>query len=205
MIQAEFCVMQKNMLMKISKSIAVAVTIAMTASMPVTALAAPANFNAAYYAAHNPDAVKVFGNDPAKLFEHFIIYGLSEGRTPYETFNADTFFSENKEMAVLVAAAFADKPEVVNSPILQVAREVSTTYIPAPVSAPEKNNVYEGYALFHCTEIIFAIFYSLYFDYLQSILSTAPVRSAKVRFPLITFFSPIRSTKVMESPSIERD
>lgn len=200
--------MQKNMLMKISKSIAVAVTVAMTASMPVTALAAPANFNAAYYAAqnpdvvkavgnsyealarhydlfgmregrnaysgdvkaafirlansqyklgrgiasvfdakwyaaHNPDAVKVFGNDPAKLFEHFIIYGLSEGRTPSETFNADTFFSENKEMAVLVAAAFADKPEVVNSPILQVAREVSTTYIPAPVSAPENNNVSE--------------------------------------------------------------
>ena len=208
MIQEEFCVMQKNMLMKISKSIAVAVTVAMTASMPVTALAAPANFNAAYYAAqnpdvvkavgnsyealarhydlfgmregrnaysgdvkaafirlansqyklgrgiasvfdakwyaaHNPDAVKVFGNDPAKLFEHFIIYGLSEGRTPSETFNADTFFSENKEMAVLVAAAFADKPEVVNSPILQVAREVSTTYIPAPVSAPENNNVSE--------------------------------------------------------------
>lgn len=47
--------MQKNMLMKISKSIAVAVTVAMTASMPVTALAAPANFSAAYYAAQNND------------------------------------------------------------------------------------------------------------------------------------------------------
>ena len=159
--------MQLNRIMKLSKKLAIVATAAMTMAMPLTAYAAPSNFNAAYYAAQNPDGVKVYGssyealarhydtfgmlegrnayagdtkaafirlanahyasgtglakvfdakwyasqnpdavkicgNDPLRLFEHFIIYGLAEGRVPSENFNAEQFFSENAALAVVV-------------------------------------------------------------------------------------------------------
>ncbi|SFN88683.1 hypothetical protein SAMN04487831_104222 [Pseudobutyrivibrio sp. UC1225] len=42
-------------------------------------------FDAAYYAKQNPDVANVFGSDPAKLFQHFMIFGMKEGRniSPY--------------------------------------------------------------------------------------------------------------------------
>ena len=184
--------MQINKLMKLGKKLAVVATVAMTMAMPLTAYAAPANFNAAYYAAKNPDvvkvygssyealakhydtfgmlegrdafagdtkaafirlanahytagsglakvfdakwyakmnpdAVKVFGNDPRKLYEHFIIYGLAEGRVPSENFNAQEFFSENAALAVVVAKAFADVPTTSANSFVQVAKQVSDT------------------------------------------------------------------------------
>lgn len=184
--------MQINKLMKLSKKVAVVATAAMTLAMPLTAYAAPANFNAAYYAAQNPDvvkvygssyealakhydtfgmlegrdafagdtkaafirlanahyaagsglakvfdakwyakmnpdAVKVFGNDPRKLYEHFIIYGLAEGRVPSENFDAQEFFSENAALAVVVAKAFADVPTASTNSFVQVAQQVSNT------------------------------------------------------------------------------
>jgi chromosome segregation ATPase len=184
--------MQMNKLMKLSKKLAVVATVAMTMVMPLTAYAAPANFNAAYYAAknpdvvkvygssyealakhydtfgmlegrnayegdtkaafirlanahyaagtglakvfdakwyaaQNPDAVKAFGNDPFKLFEHFIIYGLSEGRVPSENFNAQEFFKENAALAVVVSQAFADVPTTSANSFVQVAQQVSNT------------------------------------------------------------------------------
>lgn len=184
--------MQINKLMKLSKKVAVVATAAMTMAMPLTAYAAPADFNAAYYAAKNPDvvkaygssyealakhydtfgmlegrdafagdtkaafirlanahyaagsglakvfdakwyakmnpdAVKVFGNDPRKLYEHFIIYGLAEGRVPSENFNAQKFFSENAALAIVVSKAFADVPTASVNSFVQVAKQVSDT------------------------------------------------------------------------------
>ncbi|MCR4584417.1 MAG: transglutaminase domain-containing protein [Lachnospiraceae bacterium] len=39
-------------------------------------------FDAAYYAANNPDVVMIMGKDPAVLYRHYLNYGIREGRKP---------------------------------------------------------------------------------------------------------------------------
>ena len=39
-------------------------------------------FDAAYYAANNPDVVMIMGSDPAVLYRHYLNYGMKEGRKP---------------------------------------------------------------------------------------------------------------------------
>ena len=48
-------------------------------------------FDANYYAEHNPDVVIAKGSDPDKLLEHYLQYGLSEGRNASATFNAHSY------------------------------------------------------------------------------------------------------------------
>lgn len=48
-------------------------------------------FNPAYYALHNSDVVKVFGNNESKLFEHFCIYGMKERRQGCADFNVTIY------------------------------------------------------------------------------------------------------------------
>lgn len=56
--------------------------------LPVTALAAPKQmsdgsyFDAEYYAAANPDVYVAFGNNEALLWQHFQMFGRNEGRLP---------------------------------------------------------------------------------------------------------------------------
>ncbi len=50
---------------------------------PVT-LPDGSKFDAAYYAAANPDVVQSLGNDPEVLSRHYWEYGIAEGRLPYE-------------------------------------------------------------------------------------------------------------------------
>jgi len=52
-----------------------------------TAVVIPADFNAAFYAEHNPDVVAALGNDPAVLYKHYVMFGKKEGRLP----NADNY------------------------------------------------------------------------------------------------------------------
>ena len=40
-------------------------------------------FDAAYYAATYPDVAAAVGNDEAALYNHYVNYGVNEGRTPY--------------------------------------------------------------------------------------------------------------------------
>ena len=40
-------------------------------------------FDAQYYAASNPDVVKVFGTSESMLYQHYVSYGEKEGRRPY--------------------------------------------------------------------------------------------------------------------------
>ena len=48
-------------------------------------------FDAAYYAANYGDLAAAFGNDEAKLMEHFIKYGVNEGRQASEEFNVEIY------------------------------------------------------------------------------------------------------------------
>ncbi len=50
-------------------------------------------FNADYYYNANPDLQAAIGYDSDKLFEHFITYGMSEGRVASSTFNINYYKS----------------------------------------------------------------------------------------------------------------
>lgn len=42
-------------------------------------------FDAEYYASHNPDVVAAFGDDPEALLNHYLTYGKAEGRNGAQT------------------------------------------------------------------------------------------------------------------------
>lgn len=48
------------------------------------AKAAGRYFDPAYYAINNPDVVEALGDEPWVLYYHYRVYGLEEGRLPYE-------------------------------------------------------------------------------------------------------------------------
>ena len=48
-------------------------------------------FDPTYSAAHYPDVVKVYGTNPTKLFNHFTVYGMAEGRQACENFNVQRY------------------------------------------------------------------------------------------------------------------
>lgn len=48
------------------------------------AKAAGRYFDPEYYAANNPDVVAAFGEEPWVFYYHYRVYGLKEGRLPYE-------------------------------------------------------------------------------------------------------------------------
>ncbi len=62
-----------------------------SAASKSTEQAARKIFDAKYYAEHNPDVVLVKGDNPDKLLEHYLQYGLIEGRNASATFNAHSY------------------------------------------------------------------------------------------------------------------
>lgn len=61
-------------------------------------------FDAAYYAQNNPDVVAAVGNSTAALLEHYMNYGLAEGRNASAAFNAHAYRSRYADLN----AAFGD-------------------------------------------------------------------------------------------------
>jgi hypothetical protein len=61
-------------------------------------------FDAEYYAKTYPDVVKVLGNDPAKLLNHYIKNGIKEGRDASATFNVSFYALTNPDLS----AAFGE-------------------------------------------------------------------------------------------------
>ena len=61
-------------------------------------------FDAAYYANRYPDIRAAFGTDSAKLLQHFIQYGMSEGRQAKSTFNVTVYKARYSDLQ----AAFGD-------------------------------------------------------------------------------------------------
>ena len=62
-------------------------------------------FDAAYYAAANPDVVSVCGTDKTTLYSHYRLYGANEGRLPYlgsnETFDPLYYASKYPDVAAV--------------------------------------------------------------------------------------------------------
>lgn len=48
-------------------------------------------FDPTYYADHNADVKAAYGNDATKLFNHFTIFGMREGRQAHPNFNVNVY------------------------------------------------------------------------------------------------------------------
>ncbi len=55
-------------------------------------------YNYQYYVAHNPDIKKVFGNDDVATLQHFVKYGMKEGRTASADFNLAKYKSRYADL-----------------------------------------------------------------------------------------------------------
>lgn len=61
-------------------------------------------FDAAFYAKMNPDVVAVLGNDPNALFDHFLKFGIKEGRRINPYFDVNAYMKAYPDLV----AAFGD-------------------------------------------------------------------------------------------------
>ena len=73
-------------------------------------------FDAEYYATSNPDVVAVIGNDPAALYQHYLLCGKAEGRAPYAT--AGTGANAAIQVPVLYGTGRYDLRKLLNSQVL---------------------------------------------------------------------------------------
>ena len=55
-------------------------------------------FNATYYSNNHADLKSAFGTDEAKLYQHFLDYGIKEGRRAHATFDIKVYLSENADL-----------------------------------------------------------------------------------------------------------
>mgnify|MGYP001031315109 FL=1 len=58
-------------------------------------------FDAAFYAAANPDVAALYGTDTALLLQHFLTAGMQEGRQGNAAFNVWTYRDANPELAAM--------------------------------------------------------------------------------------------------------
>ncbi|MCR5128919.1 MAG: hypothetical protein K6B69_12555 [Lachnospiraceae bacterium] len=78
------------------RGLATIVLIGTVAATPLMAFAAPETmpdggvFDADYYAQNNPDVVAALGSDGGVLYQHYSLFGKSEGRLPYAAGAATT-------------------------------------------------------------------------------------------------------------------
>ena len=69
-----------------------------TGSYVVDGVDYSAVFDADYYYAHHKDVANAFGNDKQALFNHFMNYGINEGRQASEEFNLDVYKANNADL-----------------------------------------------------------------------------------------------------------
>ncbi|HEY4963524.1 MAG TPA: hypothetical protein VIH90_02400 [Candidatus Saccharimonadales bacterium] len=55
-------------------------------------------FDPTYYADNNPDVASVVGTDPMALFNHFVQYGMSEGRQASANFNVTSYLERYPDL-----------------------------------------------------------------------------------------------------------
>lgn len=67
-------------------------------------MATPLSFNAAWYLAQNPDvAAAIESGAPFNAFEHFMLYGRTEGRSGSPLFDPQQYLADNPDVAAAVA------------------------------------------------------------------------------------------------------
>ncbi len=74
---------------KLKRILMITLTITMLSGAGMTVCAAPKTmpdgnlFDAEFYAAENPDVAAVLGTEEDALYQHYLLFGASEGRLPY--------------------------------------------------------------------------------------------------------------------------
>ncbi len=102
-------------------------------------------FDAEYYAAQNPDVVKAFGNNRTALFNHFLRYGVFEGRSCNKDFNVSAYKSCYQDLSKAFGdnilsyyVHYADYGKKENRTLttVEAAVEAGYTVVSAAVSNP---------------------------------------------------------------------
>lgn len=93
----------KRLIRSIAFSLAFLLLVALFPLQANAAVSVPANvksvvFNATYYAAKYSDLKAAFGTDEAKLYNHFLNYGVKEGRQGSPMFSADYYLTKNGDL-----------------------------------------------------------------------------------------------------------
>ena len=57
-----------------------------------------------YYKVNNPDVDKAFSGNRNKIFQHFVNYGMNEGRQGNETFDATSYYNEYSDLRAVYGA-----------------------------------------------------------------------------------------------------
>ena len=104
--------MKKNIIKLMTAVFVMAATAITTVVAPVSTIEAEAAtvsandqalirgmFDATFYAKNNPDVVAKYGNNTDKLYEHFINFGIFEGRQPSADFNVNAYASSYSDLA----------------------------------------------------------------------------------------------------------
>lgn len=126
--------------MKKFRHILLILTAILVVAMPLGASAAPklmsdgTVFDAAYYAAHNPDVVKVYGKKDSDLYAHYTKHGRSEGRVPAEPadqFDAAYYVSQYPDLR----AAFGLDSKKLYQHFLLYGKAEHRRAVPVPSSA----------------------------------------------------------------------
>ncbi|NEQ47522.1 MAG: hypothetical protein F6K00_29860 [Leptolyngbya sp. SIOISBB] len=60
-------------------------------------------FDASYYLAQNPDVAAAVGNNLDAAYQHFVQFGIKEGRNPSALFNEGFYLAQNQDIAQAVA------------------------------------------------------------------------------------------------------
>ncbi len=91
---------------KMKTALTVSAAFMMFASSTLSASAATLKdfFDAKYYASLYPDLQKAFGSNEKKLYEHYLAFGIKEGRSANRTFNVTKY----RELYPDLDAAFGD-------------------------------------------------------------------------------------------------
>ena len=103
--------MKKNIIKLMTAVFAMAATAITTVVAPVSTIEVEAAtlsssdqslfrglFDATYYAKTNPDVVRSYGSGADKLYEHFINFGIYEGRQPSADFNVFAYASAYNDL-----------------------------------------------------------------------------------------------------------
>lgn len=65
------------------------------------------DFNLAYYEAHNPDVVAAYGRDFDAIYDHYITYGIKEGRQGYnDTFDVTYYAGKYPDVVASVGNSY---------------------------------------------------------------------------------------------------
>lgn len=81
----------KRKVLKRTLAVAAMSSVLIGSSLCVSAAGLSDVFDADYYAEQNPDVVALFGTDPTVLYNHFVIYGVNEGRQGMASFNVTQY------------------------------------------------------------------------------------------------------------------